>query len=98
RTADDVPERGVDARELLDGDAVAELSESLAPQLLGVADAEQPGVAHLRDERARDLILLFDLLRARREDLIDEAADGALHESDVFRKSGIHLSDRPRAG
>src|SRR6185503_622945 len=97
RTTDDVPERGVDTRELFDGDAVAELAESLAAQLFGVADAEQTGLAHLRDQRARDLILLFDLLRTRREDLVDEAADRALQETDVFGKRGIHLSELRRA-
>src|SRR5258706_3182817 len=84
RTTDDVPERGVDPRELLDRHAVAELPESLAPQLLGVTDAEETGLAHLRDQRARDLILLFDLLRAWRQDLIDERANGPLQESDVL--------------
>src|SRR2546428_321745 len=41
RASDDVPQRRVDACELLDRDAVPELAEPLAAPLLRMADAEQ---------------------------------------------------------
>ena len=78
RSTDDVPQRRVRARELLHGDAVAELPEALPAQRLLVADAEESGLTHLRDERARDVVLLLDLLRARREHVVDEAAHAPL--------------------
>ena len=97
RSTDDVPERRVHAGELLDGDAVAELSEALPAERLVVSDAEQPRLAHLRDERARDLVLLLDLLRAWREHVVNESADRPLKEPDVFRELGVHLSGGPCA-
>src|SRR5205823_5221431 len=47
-TADDVPERSVRARELLDGDAIAELSETLAADLLTETKPEEAHACHRR--------------------------------------------------
>src|SRR2546425_2416959 len=63
---DDVPERGVDACELLDRDAVPELAETLAAPLLRMADPEQARVRHRVDRLTGDLVTLLDLRREPR--------------------------------
>src|SRR5438105_2274358 len=87
---DDVPERCVRARELLDGDAVTELSETLAAHILAETETEEAHAGHRVDHGPRYLVLLFDLSLERREPLLDELADRALEHDEVVRQDRIH--------
>src|SRR6266513_4014839 len=90
RAADDVPERRVRARELLDRDAVPELAETLSAHLLAESETEEAHGGHRVDHGPRYLVLLFDLALERREPLFDELADRTLEHEKVVGKDGIH--------
>src|SRR5204863_8591696 len=54
RAADDVPERGVRAGELLHRDAVPELAEPLTDAILGEAEPNEAHLGHVVDRATRD--------------------------------------------
>src|SRR2546427_2276578 len=97
RPANDVPERRVRARKLLDRDAVAELAEPLTAELFAKAESEEAHAGHRVDDRSRDLVLLFDLALERRELGLDELPDGALEHDELLRKDWFHQAGFARS-
>ena len=68
-------DRLVDARERLDREAQRHVVAALAPDLLGERQAEEPELAHLRDDVHRQFVRSVGLVGLRRDDGVGELAD-----------------------
>ena len=78
--------RGVDARELLDGDRVGQRVAARAAVLLGERDPHQPELAELGDDLVREALLAVERLGDRRHLALGEVADGAADQLMVGRR------------
>ena len=83
--------------ELLDGDAVTELSETLTADFFLEAQAEEAHTRHRVDHMPRYFVLLLDLALERRKLLLDEFADGALEHDELLGKDGVHQAPFARS-
>ena len=68
--------RGVDARELLQGEAEGEVVAAHAAVLLGNRQPEQPHPPHLRDDVVRERAALVEVADHRRHHVAGEVLDG----------------------
>ena len=88
-------ERLVDAAERLDREAQGEVVAALPAVLLGERQAEQPQLAHLRDDVERQRVRAVGLVGARRDDLVGEVAHHA-RRARARRRSGRSCPWCPR--
>ena len=90
------PDRGGSARNLLHRHAMFEIAQAGAAIFLVHRDAVQAERAHFRPQVAREHVIAVDLLGARRDAVLREAADGLAQHFDVGPEAEIEA--RPGIG
>ena len=88
--ATDSASAGIDARELLDADAVVERRHAGAAVLLRELDAEQPERRELRHQLDRKMLRLVPLADVRADFGLGELADGAAQQLLLFGQPEVH--------
>src|SRR4030095_6188211 len=83
-------DRRVDARELLDADAVVDRRHAGAAVLLGDLDAEQAEGGELRAQLGRKMLLLIPLADVRTNLGFRELADAAPQQDLLFGRAEVH--------
>ena len=84
--------RGVDARELLDGERVGERVAPAAAVLLRERDPHQPELAELGDDLVGEALLAVELLRDGLDLALGEVADGAADQLVVVGEVEVHAA------
>ncbi len=88
--------RSVDARDLLDGDAVREVVGATAAVFLGKREAEQPELAHRVDGVDRELVVAIPGLGVGSDLALGEIADDGPELLLLWRRIELHGHDRTR--
>src|SRR5262249_26340347 len=86
------PDRGRAARDFLHGDAVRQVAEPRAAELLLDRDAMQPERAHARPQVARERVGAVDLAGARRDLVGRESAHSVAQRVDVLAEAEVEAA------
>ena len=81
---------GIDARQLLDADAVVDRRHARAAVLLGKLNAEQPECGQLRHQLGGEMLLLVPLAHVRPDFGFGELAHAAAQQLLFFGRTEIH--------